>query len=66
MIFMFNNFMRNKRGIPEFGFIVDGKPSYRATAIGIMEMDGLTEIEHRNGETYTLEQLEEARIKPRK
>lgn len=43
---------------PEHGYIVwDGRVAYRATAVAYMEREGLSEVSHKNGNSYSLELL---------
>jgi hypothetical protein len=52
---------KNER-VPSFGYILYGRPCYRATAVAIMEREGMKIVTHQNGKNYFLPDLKKAMI----
>ena len=53
---------------PSMGYLLplwDNKGSYRATAQAYFQRENVTEVEHRNGFFYSLEELESQMVNPR-
>lgn len=52
-----------KNGVPAEGYTVNNEyAGYRATAIALMERWNVAEATHKNGKTYTLDELKKARL----
>jgi len=57
------NIMWNKNErIPSFGYVLYGRPCYRATTVALMKREKIETVTHKNGKEYTLEELEEAML----
>ena len=52
---------KNER-IPSFGYVLYGRPCYRATTVALMKREKIETVTHKNGKEYTLEELEEAML----